>query len=373
MSTNADSTQAEEPLITATPTHPKASKRQVLVDIIRSSSSATGAIHHLRDNAIQLCDAFLGQDQKSPESHGPSPATLVAHTDVNPQPISKIDESQILGALEEKGLTINESSKAQLFLTCTELEQGFISSNEFNENLRALLSNNSIADPTTQQLTAVCGVILDLVEMYQEVQAKERAAREQVRAANLRERYLSGFQTAKGLEVESVKIVVATKEVVENEFDDHELVHLQADSLSIRDFLREETFPFMQEVTRRGVDDVPVQLIRRKRAELKEKLEIQRRNVKIHFQRIESGIEDMRKETYHVKTNHLPRYAAASALEIVLRVYYVLLGQFDPEDIMVDVERIRVLNEVDERIDSIKTLFKRYGDKRQTLIGAKTE
>jgi hypothetical protein len=74
-----------------------------------------------------------------------------------------------------------------------------------------------------------------------------------------------------------VKIVVAVKEVVEDSFDDHEVVYLQADSLSIRDFLREETVPFLTELGKRGADNVPVSLIRRKRAELKEKLEVQRK------------------------------------------------------------------------------------------------
>jgi hypothetical protein len=39
---------------------------------------------------------------------------------------------------------------------------------------------------------------------------------------------------------------------------------------------------------------------------------------------------------YHIYTNNLPCYAAAYALESLLRAYYALLGSFDPEDVMID-------------------------------------
>jgi hypothetical protein len=208
MSTNTQSDRAEEPPTAATSKHDKSLMRHALVDMVRSNPSAIGAIHHLRDKSIQLCDSFLGQDQRAPESHSPSPSPAKAteHTDGKLQSISKIDESQILGALEEKGIMIEESSKAQLFLTCTELEQGFIGRDEFNKNLRSLLANNRSADPTTQQIQTACIAILKLADMYQALQEKEEVAKQQVRTAaaaeNLRQIYLSGFQTAKGLEPE---------------------------------------------------------------------------------------------------------------------------------------------------------------------------
>lgn len=300
---------------------------------------------------------FHCRDQ-SAGSHRFMPTNVVSNPAVRPLSSSKFDENLILLTLEEKGLMVPESSKAQLFMTCSELESGSISPDQFLAIAKTLVS----ATPFKPAI--------DLYGAIQEVANQLRAANA---AENLRLRYLSGFETAKGLASESVKIVVAVKEVVEDSFDDHELVHLQADSLSIREFLRDETIPFLQEVEKRGVDGVPVHLIRRKRAELKEKIEIQRRNVNVHLQRTESGINNMTQKTYYVKTNHLPRYAAASALEVLLRGYYALMGQFDPEDIMVDSERSQTQRVADERITSIMTLFKLYGEKRQSVVGSKNE
>jgi hypothetical protein len=307
-------------------------------------------IHHLHHT-------FPCRDQ-SAGSHLFMPTTAVSEPAARLLSSSKFDEKLILLTLEEKGLTIPESSQAELFLTCSELESGNISQDQFLAVVKTLVS----ATPFKPAI--------DTYSALRQVAQQLRAANA---AENLRLRYLSGLETAKGLAPESVKIVVAVKEVVEDSFDDHELVHLQADSLSIREFLRDETIPFLQEVEKRGVGGVPVHLIRRKRAELKEKIEIQRRNVNVHLQRVESGINNMTQETYYVKTNHLPRYAAASALEVLLRGYYALMGQFDPEDIMTDSERSQTQRVADERITSIMALFNLYGEKRQTLVTSKTE
>jgi hypothetical protein len=251
------------------------------MEIMQSSRTASNAINHIRNS-------FLLYDQETPS--GPidkTPANIDSEVAPTLKDAPKFDKNLILMTLEEKGLIVPEPPKPQLFLTCSELENGDISQEQLFSIVKALLSN----------IPGISPCLISSIDAYQAINRIADQLKAANAAENLRIRYLSGFETAKSLAPESVKIVVAVKEVVENTFDDYEVIHLQADSLAISDFLREETIPFLQEAERRGTIGVPIQLIRRKRAELKEKLEVQRRNVNIHLQRVEGGIREMEQET----------------------------------------------------------------------------
>jgi hypothetical protein len=191
-----------------------------------------------------------------------SPTTSVLHSSAS----TGLDPKALIQLLAEYDLTIKQSSSLpELFLTVQELESGSITEDEFM----------SICKPLVSVITGFDGSVIDAVAGLGEGAKQIRVYGE---AWNLQARCLSAFETANALEPESVKIVLAVKEVVEDSFNDHEVVYLQADSLSIRDFLREETVLFLTELGKRGADNVSMSLIRRKRAELKEKLEFQRKN-----------------------------------------------------------------------------------------------
>jgi hypothetical protein len=134
--------------------------------------------------------------------------------------------------------------------------------------------------------------------------------------------------------------------------------------------LCEDIIPFPKEVEKRAVTNVPIDPIRRRREQLKDKLEIQRRNVNVHLQRVESGIDNIIDGTYYIKTNHLPRYAATSAMEILLRGYLVLMGQLDPEDPMVDFDCSNLRMAAQKHIERVRSLLKSYADRRSSLVSA---
>ena len=189
----------------------------------------------------------------------------------------------------------------------------------------------------------------------------------------LLERYLSGFETAKALEPESVKIVVAVKEVIEDALDDHENAYLQADSLSIQSFPSENIIPFLKEVEKRGVENIPIDPIRRRREQLKHKLELQKRNVNVHLQRVQAGLGNMSDGTYYLKTNHLPAYAAATALEVLLRAYWVLMGRLDGEDPMVEFDCEGLERVAREHAESLRSLLEVYRVNRLELVNGRLE
>jgi hypothetical protein len=75
--------------------------------------------------------------------------------------------------------------------------------------------------------------------------------------------------------------------------------------------------------------------------------------------------------TYYIKTNHLPRYAAAVALEILLRGYHLLMGRFDPEDVMFDVDCTTLRDIATSRIESMRSLLKSYAESWLNLAESK--
>jgi hypothetical protein len=77
-----------------------------------------------------------------------------------------------------------------------------------------------------------------VVDTYDALTNLSEQIKARAEADILEARYISGFETTRSLEPESVKIVRAVKEAVEVAFDDHEIAYLVADSLSIRDPLR---------------------------------------------------------------------------------------------------------------------------------------
>jgi hypothetical protein len=292
--------------------------------------------------AVRFFPISLSRLQGAPsQSH--NIVLLSTSRPVTPMPDpNPTDPDFVLETLSSHGLQIKDPKSPRLFTAAAELGGGTITPEQFlkvalplvkavkgedgsshlginSEGIKAIFGFASQWNPV---VAAGMGVLMELQKASTEIKKKSEAAL-------LQQRFLGAMEHARKLEPQSVQIVVAVKEALEDAFDDHEVAYLQADSASIRDFLREETVPFLKAVEIRGVEKIPIDLIRRQRRELKEKLEIQRKNVNVHLQRIEKGIDNMASSNYFIKTNHLPRYAAAASLEVLLRGYYVLLGRLD--------------------------------------------
>lgn len=271
------------------------------------------------------------------------------------------DDEFIRRILEQNGIQVDAQIESELFRSCAELQAGKLSSKDFCDLAKTWLELGGLKK--LHPFLDFMGAITDAAE---KIQAQEEAN-------ELSSRYLSTLETARGLAPESVKVVVAVKEVVETGFDDHEVTYLSADSLVVRSFIQDEIAPFFTKLQTIAPDDAPMGLIRRKRQEVKEKLEMQLKNVNIHLQRAEAGINLMHKATYYIKSNHLPRYAAASALEVVLRAYYVLLGSFDPEDIMIEQDWENLQKSARERCQNVYDMYLRYSKERISLVTTKYE
>ncbi|ETI28656.1 hypothetical protein G647_01107 [Cladophialophora carrionii CBS 160.54] len=275
--------------------------------------------------------------------------------------VEAVDPRFILQNLAANGITVKDPSNVKLFAAASELSTGKLNRDDFLDICLPLVA-------------PILGIkpLLDVTDILQsladDIAENAKQLNNIAEADVLRQRYLGVFETARDLEPESIRIVVAVKEVLEDTFDDHEVTYLQADSASIRDFLREETVPFLGEVENRGVSNVPIDHIRRKRNELKAQIEVQRKNVNVHLQRVERGIDNLTDGTYYIKTNHLPRYAAAAALEILLRGYYVLLGRLDKEDIMIESDSQNLMLLAKERVEVMQSLLEQYKDRRESLL-----
>lgn len=293
-------------------------------------------------------------------------STVQVPTSAATAPIQATDPRFILQNLASDGITVKDSSNVKLFSAASDLSTGKLKTNDFLDICMPLVA-------PILGIESYVDVAETLQKLADKIEENSKQLKEAGEADVLQQRYLGVFETAKYLEPQSVKIVVAVKEVLEDTFDDHEVTYLQADSASIRDFLREETLPFLKEVERRGASNVPVDLIRRKRSELKVKIEVQRKNVNVHLQRVERGIDNLTDGTYYIKINHLPRYAAAASLEILLRGYYILLGRLDVEDIMIESDSQNLLLLAKERVEVMRSLLEQYKNRRENLVTNQAE
>lgn len=278
--------------------------------------------------------------------------------------VSLDDEDTIRRILIQSNLSLDPKLEGVFFKTCQELEAGRISNKEFCSLAKSWIDLGWLSSLKSYL------PYLDLLSSIEEA-ARKIEARAKAKATTAR--YLSSLVTARDLEPESVKIVTVVQEIVEAGFDDHEVTYLSADSCVIRNFVAEEVIPFVARINQYDLKDLPLNIIRVKRAEIKEKLSIQRKNVNVHLQRAESGVAAMHQDTYHIKTNHLPRYAAAVAQEIVLRSYHILLGASDPEDIMIEADVENLQRAAVEHSTNLQKAFAIYAQERVKLVSRRYE
>lgn len=298
-------------------------------------------------------------------------------------------EDAVLDAVKKKGWVVIEAKKPDLFLTASQLRSGIITEQEFYNVAKKFctLLSKEIPKLLLQALEGASNMNLNTditfddvfsrdaeFDLQNTIDAIEKRIKDEAIAAKMFARYLSDLETSNGLSLESIRITTAVKEIVEDAFDDFELAYLRADSMVMREFLHEDIVPFMKFLESGNAGQFPPELLRRKRAEVKSKLDTQRKNVSVHLQRAQSGLSLLEQGgLYHIQTNHIVRYAAACSLESLLRAYYALLGSFDLEDVMVDNDWNNLQSVAEERTQSIHEVFCHYSRARKGLLTTRFE
>jgi hypothetical protein len=275
-------------------------------------------------------------------------------------------------ALAANGLTVKEEHRPQLLEKCVELKDGQVSLIDWGKFISAYCAYYSSAGLALTVPPAAIALLtyeLAVHSLMKDISAREESVIAKSEAAKLSARYLSSLVTVdNNLAPETIKTVVAVQEVLERRFDDHEVTYLQADSLAIKEFLREDILPFVVKLKDIPPVRAPTEFIRTKRAEVKAKVELQRKTVHVFLQRIEDGIMNMGEDTYSIRTNHIPRYAAAISLEVLLKAYYSFLGNFDSQNIMSDHDWKTLLETATQGYDSIRNILDKYAEERGSLI-----
>ena len=155
--------------------------------------------------------------------------------------------------------------------------------------------------------------------------------------------------------------------MIEDTFDDHEVTSLRSEAFSTRDFLVEQVEPFFKYLESKPAGDVPLSFIREMRREINSHKESSKKAAYTHLQRSEKGLAQMH-GNYHIYTNHIPRYAFACTMEILLRAYQTLLSQFDPEDPLTESYWSNLHEVAVQKCQRIYELYEEYLKKRVGLV-----
>ncbi|KEQ68175.1 hypothetical protein M436DRAFT_68383 [Aureobasidium namibiae CBS 147.97] len=182
----------------------------------------------------------------------------------------------------------------------------------------AIQSTTAVAGKVGQVLGAA-GAVLSIAtfvfNLVADIQDREETN-------EIAQRHLSGFDAATGLQPESIRIVAAVKQIVERGFDQHELRSINAESSVTVDFLVNTIIPLAHDLER--LDD---QTVARYHVRLVERINVNRKDIHIHFQRFSSGVEGIAtRADYQIDTNHLVCYAKACTLDAFLTFYELLLS-----------------------------------------------
>lgn len=285
------------------------------------------------------------------------------------------DEDFIVQLFAEQSLVVEDAHKQDLFLTSFELQNGKKTKKEFCDLVKCwtkLAGTLTPGVPMAGSHINVVNTVSAAAELMSAIEEVATKIKDRAEADLLSKRYLEGLETARGLAPESVRIVTAIQEVIEDTVDDHEVTFLRAKTLSIRDFLVEDVLPFFNHLVSQPVGTVPKSFIQEMRRKIDGRKEQEKESAYVHLQRAEKGLTQM-EGNYHIYTNHIPRYAAACAVEVLLRAYHVLLGFFDPEDPLMENHRDNLYDVAVQRSQKIFQLYKEYMKERASIMTYKFE
>lgn len=298
---------------------------------------------------------------------------------------STIDIDELLSLFTNAGLHINPEHGEAALQACANLEYSKCTQEEFlnvmkeycvvHRNVGSGLASAAAAGAVVPIAGAAFGLILALVKVSNSIKDRAKAARDKVKAHELRGRYLRGLATADGLGVEATTIAIVMAEVIARGFDDFETVGLSASSNATIQLLREDLLPYLKSLNNKDPSEVGMAELRGKRWELKQRLIRQFEIVNVHYNRVEQGLVEMRSGNamYYVKVNRLAAYARECLLEIHLRAWYAMMGYFDPENTMIECDDRNVGIAASEKIARIEALFEEYAEIRLSLLKMKYE
>ncbi|KAJ9653977.1 hypothetical protein H2198_006896 [Neophaeococcomyces mojaviensis] len=222
---------------------------------------------------------------------------------------------------------------------------------------------------------AAFGLMLALVKVSNAIKDRAQTAKDKVKAAELRARYLRGLATADNLSLEATNIAIVVSELIARGLDDHETMNLSASSNATIQLLREDLLPYLKSLSGREPAMVKINELRQKRWELKQRLIRQYEIVNIHYNRVQQGLLEMKAglSTYYTRTNRLPAYARECLLEIHLRAWYAMLGYFDPDNTMIEYDDRNVGVAASDKIWRIQNLFEEYTTARLGMLKMRYE
>ena len=249
------------------------------------------------------------------------------------------DDTFIINSLSERGMPVDKDSLAlvkkiavygktgikdrEVMRLCADLVNlagkttKHVSKNLMSQYSAIVKSATGITGNTLGAAGAVLGVAATIFTLVSELQ--DRAETNEIA-----QRWLQDLDTTSGLAPESIRIVAAVKQIIERGFDQHELRSIDADSSVTMDFLSDKIIPLVQ-----NLEDMDQQTVSNHHKRLIDRMDINRKNMHIHFQKASAGMtDDMdRRGDYQVDTNHLVRYSKACTLDAFLSFYELLLSE----------------------------------------------
>lgn len=293
-----------------------------------------------------------------------------------------IDIDELLSLFRQNNLQITSEHGEAALQACANFEYSKCTQEEFLNVMKEYCSVHrqvdslaAVAAGAVPVVGAAFGLMLALVKVSNSIKDRAKAAKDKVKAAELRQRYLRGLATADNLSVEATNIAIVMQEIINRGFDDFETMQLSASSAATITLLREDLLPYLKSLNGREPGDVRLFELRQKRWELKQRLVRQYEIVHVHGVRVEQGLEELRNglPTYYFKTNRLMAYARECLLEIHLRAWYAMLGYFDSDNTMIEHDDRNVEEAASERIRQIQRLFEQYAEARFALLKYKYE
>lgn len=295
---------------------------------------------------------------------------------------STIDIDELLALFHENGLQLNAEHGEAALQACANFEYSKCTQEDFLNVMKEYCSVHRqvgslahLAAGAVPAVGAAFGLMLALVKVSNAIKDRARAAREKVKAAELRARYLRGLATADNLSVEATSIAIVMQEIMGRGLDDFETMNLSASSNATIQLLREDLLPYLKSLNGKDPAQVKMFELRQKRWELKQRLVRQYEIVSVHFGRVEQGLVELKAgtPTYYMKTNRLVAYARECLLEIHLRAWYAMMGYFDPDNTMIEYDDRNVGVAANDRIGQIQWLFEQYAEARLGMLKYKYE
>lgn len=237
------------------------------------------------------------------------------------------------------------------------LSSAVMSAAATSESLKESLKAIGGAVPAVNIATAALALVSIIMDILDKLQ-------DRAEANAISKRWLAGLETAKGLAPESVRIVAAVQEIVQNAFEKHEQRSVEADNHVTADFLRTEIMPLAQDLYRRTDKNV-----KEAKTKLYSRMEVQQKNLYLHRSKARDGIQSMGcgRGNYQAETNHILHFAAAARLRAGMQFYHILFASRLTDESLLDYVQA-MKDDTEKNSDEMKKLFLEYTKNRYEMV-----